>query len=211
MKFFIDLSKKQLVKSAASNVALDRVVFKRRDQLAIEVTFVARGAAATMPEETTIGVAIKKSFSEPHFLALASGNPLSLNLYTVPLEAAFSASPASINALLEIAWRVDGETSRTATLLAEIQNSVILGGEGEPAVIPDGRASQEDAESGLNNDRWMTPLRTAQAISALAPPAVTSISDTPPENPREGSRWINTFDAVTYEYIGGAWVETTAS
>lgn len=211
MKFFVDLTKKQLVKSAASNVALDRLVLKRRDSLAVEVIFVERGAAATMPDDTTIGVALKKNFSDENFVALASGEPLTLNLYTVPLEAAFSANPASIHALLEVAWRVDGETSRTATLLVEIQNSVILGGEGEPATIPDGRASQEDAEEGTDNARWMTPLRTAQAISALAPPAVTSISPTPPENPREGSRWINSFDAVTYEYIGGAWVETTAS
>ena len=30
------------------------------------------------------------------------------------------------------------------------------------------KATKVDAESGLNNDRWMTPLRTAQAIAALA-------------------------------------------
>ena len=171
MKFFVDLSKKQLIKSAASNVALERVVLKRRDSLAVEVVFVTRNAVATMPAGTTVSVALKKSFSDSNFLASASGTPPVLNLNTVPLEALFSATaPSTITALLEIRWTVPGETTRTATLQAEVQNSVILGTEATPEAIPDGKATQAEAQAGTNNEKWMTPLRTAQAIAVLAPP-----------------------------------------
>ena len=170
MKFFIDLSKKQLIKSAASNVALDRLVLKRRDSLAIEVVFVSRNAVATMPAGTATTVALKRTFADSNFLALASGEPPTLNLNTVPLEATFSSNPSTVPALLEIRWSVPGETTRTATLSVEIQNSVILGSESTPAAIPDGKATQAEAEAGTDNAKWMTPLRTAQAIAELAPP-----------------------------------------
>jgi len=170
MKFFIDLSKKQLIKSAASNVAHERLVLKRRDSLAIEVVFVSRNAVASMPAGTTTTVALKRTFADSNFLALASGEPPTLNLNTVPLEATFSSNPSTVPALLEIRWSVPGETTRTATLSVEIQNSVILGDEATPAAIPDGKATQAEAEAGTDNAKWMTPLRTAQAIAELAPP-----------------------------------------
>jgi len=180
MKFFLDTTKKQLVKSAASNVALERLVLKRRDSLAVEVAFVARGAVASMPAGTTTTVALKRTFADSNFLALASGEPPALNLNTVPLEAAFSSNPASIFALLEIRWSIPGETTRTATLSVEVQNSVILGTEGTPEAIPDGKATQAEAEAGTDNATWMTPLRTAQAIAQLAPPPTwASVLDKP--------------------------------
>mgnify|MGYP000026118629 CR=1 FL=1 len=36
--------------------------------------------------------------------------------------------------------------------------------------MPDGKATQAQAEAGTDNSAWMTPLRTAQAIALLAPP-----------------------------------------
>ena len=180
MKFFIDLSKKQLIKSAASNVALERLVLKRRDSLAVEVVFVSRNAVATMPAGTTVSVALKRTFADSNFLASASGTPPVLNLNTVPLEAAFSTNPSAITALLEIRWQIPGETTRTATLTAEVQNSVILGTEGTPQAMPDGKATQAQAEAGTDNATWMTPLRTAQAIAVLAPPPTwESVLDKP--------------------------------
>ena len=120
-----------------------------------------------MPAGTTTTVALKKTFADANFLALASGTPPTLNLNTVPLEAAFASSPASISALLEIRWSVPGETTRTATLAVEVQNSVIIGTEGTPAAIPDGKATQAEAEAGTDNTKWMTPLRTKQAIASF--------------------------------------------
>lgn len=168
MKFFLDLQKKQLVKSAASNVPLERLVLKRRDSLAVEIVFVSRNAVADMPEGTTTTVALKRSFADSNFLALASGEPPILDLNTVPIEAIFSdTNPTSISALLEIRWSIPGETTRNTTLAVELQNSVILGTEGTPQAVPDGKATQAEAEAGLDHTKWMTPLRTAQAIAAF--------------------------------------------
>jgi hypothetical protein len=205
MKFFVDLTKKQLIKSAASNVALERVLLKRRDSLAVEVIFVSRNAVAPMPTGTTVSVALKKSFADTSFLALALGTPPVLNLNTVPIEELFAAAPASIPALLEIRWQLPGETTRTATLTAELQNSVIIGNEGTPQVMPDGKATQPEAEAGTSNDRWMSPLRTAQAIAVQS--SKVHISAAPPSPVVNGTIWIDTASYRAHVLQTGVWAE----
>jgi hypothetical protein len=168
MKLFIDLTSRRFVKSAASSAALASLTLKRRDLLPIEIQFVLRGAAVATPSGTTFSTALKASYADANFLALAASGVLDLN--TIPLEAAFAASPAVVTALLEVRWTATGEATRTATLPVEVQNSVILGTEATPIAMPDGKATQAQAEAGTDNDKWMTPLRTAQAIALLAPP-----------------------------------------
>ena len=170
MKLFLDLKNRRFVKSAASNVALDRLVLKRRDTLPIEILYVENGATATPPAGTTAAVGLKAKFSDSNFLAFAAPGQTILDLNTIPVEAAFSSNPATISALLEIKWGAPGTALRTATLQVELQNSVITGDEGTPAAIPDGKSTQAEATAGTDNDKWMTPLRTAQAIAELAPP-----------------------------------------
>jgi hypothetical protein len=168
MKFFIDLTTRRFVRSAASSVALPALVLKRRDVMPVEVIFVQRGAAVATPAGTSIRVALKSTFSDANFLALADSG--TLDLYTTAVEDLFPGSTASADALLEVRYARTGEATRTATLQIEIQNSVILGTEGTPATIPDGKATQAEATTGTDNTKWMTPLRTAQAIAVLAPP-----------------------------------------
>jgi len=168
MKLFIDLTTRRFVKSAASSAALPTLVLKRRDVLPVEVVFVQRGAAVETPAGTVTKVALKSKFSDANFLALADSG--TLDLYTQPVEDLFVGSTASADALLEVRYTRTGEATRTATLQVEIQNSVILGDEGTPAAVPDGKATQAEAEAGTDNEKWMTPLRTAQAIAELAPP-----------------------------------------
>jgi hypothetical protein len=166
MKLFIDISTRRFVKSAASSAALPTLVLKRRDVMPIEVVFVQRGAAVATPAGTSIRVALKSKFSDANFLALADSG--TLDLYTTAVEDLFPGSTASADALLEVRWTKTGEATRTATLGIEIQNSVILGTEGTPSAVPDGKATQAEAEAGTSNEKWMTPLRTKQAIAALA-------------------------------------------
>jgi hypothetical protein len=168
MKLFIDLTSRRFVKSAASSAALPTLVLKRRDVMPVEVIFVQRGAAVATPSGTSIRVALKSKFSDANFLALAESG--TLDLYTTAVEDLFPGSTASADALLEVRYTRTGEATRTATLQVEIQNAVILGTEGTPAVVPDGKATQLEAEAGTDNTKWMTPLRTAQAIAELAPP-----------------------------------------
>jgi hypothetical protein len=205
MKLFIDQKNRRFVKSAASNVALDRVVFKRRDILPIEIVFVENGVAVATPSGTTISVALKSQFSDANFLAIANSGTLSL--YTTEIEALFPGNTASASAFLEVRYTRTGEATRTATLQAEIQNSVILGTEGAPTAIPDGKATQLQAEAGTDNEKWMTPLRTAQAIAALGNPKSTYIGATPPSPVVNGTLWI---DAATYRahvLLEGIWAE----
>ena len=181
MKLFIDITSRRFVKSAASSAALPALTLKRRDSLALEIVFVQRGAAVATPVGTTFVTALKATYADTNFLALAASGVLDLN--TIPLEAAFASSPAVVSALLEVKWTSTGEATRTATLPVEIQNSVIIGTEGTPSAMPDGKATQAQAEAGTDNDKWMTPLRTAQAILRLAATSWGSITGKPTDFP----------------------------
>jgi hypothetical protein len=184
MKLFLDSKARRFIKSAASNVALQTLVLKRRDQVPIEVIFVENGIAVDPILGTQTTVALKTSFSDANFLALAAPGQTILDLNTVPVEGAFSSDPASIAAFLEIRWTAPTQALRTATLQVEVQNSVILGDEATPAALPDGKATQLQAEAGTDNEKWMTPLRTAQAIAQLAPPPTwASVLNKPTEFP----------------------------
>ena len=171
MKFYIDLSSRRFVKAPNSPVPLQRVFFKRRDIIDVEVVFVDRSAIVPTPLGTTLQTALKRSFSDPQFLAAAANG--TLNLYTVPVEELFPGNTASAAALLEVKYTRPGEETRTATLAVELQNSVILGTEGTPAAVPDLKATLADAEAGTDNTRWMTPLRVWDAIRKAATVAVT--------------------------------------
>jgi len=177
MKLFIDLTSRRFVKSAASSAALASLTLKRRDLLPIEIQFVLRGAAVATPVGTSFTTALKANYADANFLALAASGVLDLN--TIPLEAAFASAPAVVSALLEVRWTATGEATRTATLPVEIQNSVIIGTEATPIAMPDGKATQAQAEAGTDNSAWMTPLRTAQAILRLAATSWESITGKP--------------------------------
>jgi hypothetical protein len=177
MKLFLDSKNRRFVKSAASNVALQTLVLKRRDQVPIEVVFVENGVAVDPILGTQTTVALKSSFSDANFLALAAPGQTILDLNTLPVEAAFSSDPASISAYLEIRWSAPSQALRTATLQVEVQNSVILGDEATPAALPDGKATQSEAEAGTDNAKWMTPLRTAQAVQAQVSQALADANE----------------------------------
>jgi len=181
MKLFIDITSRRFVKSAASSAALPALTLKRRDSLALDIVFVQRGAAVPTPTGTTFTTALKATYADANFLALAAAGVLDLN--TIPLEAAFASSPAVVSALLEVRWTATGEATRTATLPVEVQNSVILGTEATPVAMPDGKATQAQAEAGTDNAAWMTPLRTAQAILRLAATSWGSITGKPTDFP----------------------------
>jgi hypothetical protein len=208
MKLFLDSKNRRFVKSAASNVALQTLVLKRRDQVPLEVVFVENGVAIDPVAGTQTTVALKTSFSDANFLALAAAGQTILDLNTLPVEAAFSSDPASIPAFLEIRWTAPTQALRTATLQVEIQNSVILGDEATPAALPDGKATQAEATAGTSNEKWMTPLRTAQAIAELAD--ATFYGTTAPD-PAQFTRWVHTDLGRLFTWFEGAWVEFTHS
>jgi hypothetical protein len=205
MKLFLDTRNRRFVKSAASNVALQTLHLKRRDQVPIEIVFVANNAVVTAPTGTATTVGLKAKFSDANFLAFAAPGTNTLNLNTEPVEAAFLSNPASLPALLEVRWSAPGEALRTATLQVELQNSVILGTEGTPAAALDLKATQAEAEAGTSNDRWMTPLRTAQAIAVQS--SKVHISAAPPSPVVNGTIWVNSDTLRPHILAEGIWAE----
>jgi hypothetical protein len=204
MKLFLDTKARRFVKSAASNVALQTLHLKRRDQVPLEIVFVSNNAVVTAPTGTATTVGLKAKFSDQNFLALAPAGTAILDLFTEPVESAFAANPAAIPALLEVKWSAPGEALRTATLQVELQNSVILGDEGTPTAIPDLKATQAEAEAGESNDKWMTPLRTHQAIATYPRP---HISPTPPSPVVNGSIWVDSNTLRPHVLREGIWIE----
>ena len=164
MKFYIDIATRRFVRGPASGIPLDRTFFKRRDKVDIEIVFVEKSAIVPTPAGTTFATGLKTAFSDSDFLALSDADGL-LDLYTTAIEELFADDPASVSALLEVKTSRPGEETRTSTLGVDIENSVILGDEGTPSTLPSLIATFEDVEAGTSNEKWMTPLRTVEAIA----------------------------------------------
>jgi hypothetical protein len=166
MKFHIDINTRRFVRSAAAAIPLETLFFKRRDAFEVEVVFVDRTGIVPTPAGTSFLAGIKSSFGGD-FLALTNSAGV-LDLHTTGVETLFADEPEKVSAYFEIKSTTIGEETRTHTLQIDLQNAVILGDEGVPADSPSLKASQAEAQAGISNDKWMTPLRTAEAIAALA-------------------------------------------
>ena len=95
----------------------------------------------------------------------------------------------------------EGESVTTLSRLSvNLSNDLIKGDEGTPVYVPDMKASQAEAEAGTDNSRWMTPLRTAEAIAAqeaaALPAPLSQIAALTPNNGdiiiREMGSWVST-------------------
>ena len=196
MRIYLDLDSRRLLTTPTRPLSL--LEFKRRDNDSIELQFLRDAAVQELPAGTTARVGIKPSGDyDAAFLAVAtltqSGTGTAtfysgeLNLHTTAMAAAFADEPVTISAMLEVEWVTGDVVSSSRTLPTTIHNDVIRGDEGDPAELPifytaatiDFQATQAQAESGTDNVSWMSPLRTAQAIAALAATDLDSIADKP--------------------------------
>ena len=196
MRIYLDLDSRRLLTTPTRPLSL--LEFKRRDNDSIELQFLRDAAVQELPAGTTARVGIKPSGDyDAAFLAVAtltqSGTGTAtfysgeLNLHTTAMAAAFADEPVTISAMLEVEWVTGDVVSSSRTLPTTIHNDVIRGDEGDPAELPifytaatsDFQATQAQAEAGTDNVSWMSPLRTAQAIAALAATDWDSIADKP--------------------------------
>lgn len=97
-----------------------------------------------------------------------SGYLFELPLNTQPLAELLGGSNKSTLLMGEVTITEEGRVSKSQTITIVVNRQVSSGEEGTPAELPDLKASQEEAEAGTDNIKWMTPLRTAEAIAALA-------------------------------------------
>jgi hypothetical protein len=184
MRIYIDLDTRRILLSPTRPAT--RLEFKRRDNDAFEVQFLRAGAVQELPAGTTARVGLKATNDfAGDFLATdtleknGTGSETiytgDFNLNTVALEELFDDEPTSITAMLEVEWTAGTQVGSSLTLPVIIHNDVIRGDEGEPADLPifytsstsDFLATQAEAEAGTNNEKWMSPLRVAQAIEEL--------------------------------------------
>jgi hypothetical protein len=196
MRIFIDLDSRRILTTATRPAS--RLEFKRRDNDAFEVQFLRAGAVQELPEGTVARVGLKATNDfAGEFLATdtlaKSGTGLNaiysgeFNLNTTALEQLFSEEPQSLTAMLEVQWTTGTQVGSSLTLPCVVHNDVIRGDEGDPSALPlfytsetsDFLATQAQAEDGQDNATWMSPLRTAQAIAALAASDWESVSDKP--------------------------------
>lgn len=104
------------------------------------------------------------------WISISNGYQFSFNLNTTEIEEAFDGEPESVDGMIELTWSSGGTVTSSFTLPAKIWNDVIRGDDGIPTPSAnDMRATKAEAEAGESHMRWMTPLRTREAIEALAP------------------------------------------
>ena len=169
MRIYLDLDSRLIL--STPNRPIRTLEFKRRDNDSLELQFVRGGIVVPVSSGTTVQYGLKPVdqygagfFSVGSFVKTGSGEAAlftaSVNLNTVPIAQAFDLEPKSIAAMLEIEAR-DGDTVNSSiTLPVTLNNDVIRGDEATPAAIPDGKATQTEAQEGTDNTKWMTPLRT---------------------------------------------------
>jgi hypothetical protein len=194
MRIYLDLDTRRILTTAIRPAT--RLEFKRRDNDAFEVQFLRAGAVQELPAGATARVGLKATDDfAGEFLATdtltQSGTGADtvysgeFNLNTTAIEALFGDEPPSIPAMLEVEWTTGTLVGSSLTLPVLVYNDVIRGNEGAPATLPlfytsetpDFLATQAQAEAGQNNTKWMSPLRTAQAIAALTEDGVSSWND----------------------------------
>ena len=196
MRIYLDIDSRRLF--SAPGRPLSKLEFKRRDNDEIELIFLRDDTVQELAAGTIakIGVKVNADY-ESDFLALATlaktGTGTNtvytgeLNFNTNEMATAFADEPVTLAAMLEIEWITGAAFSSSKTLPVTLHNDVIRGDEGEPATLPlfyasetsDFKATQAEAEAGLDNAKWMTPLRTAEAIAALTATDWDSVSDKP--------------------------------
>jgi hypothetical protein len=188
MRIYLDLDSRLIL--SAPNRSIRSLEFKRRDNESLELQFVRNGTVVQVSSGTVVKYGLKPVdqyaagfFATGSFSKTGTGEAAvftaNLNLNTQPIAQAFYLEQKSISAMLEIEARDDDAVISSVTLQFTIENDVLRGDEPPPAVMPDGKATQTEAQAGLDNEKWMTPLRTKQAIAALSAGggAVTSISN----------------------------------
>jgi hypothetical protein len=225
MRLYLDIETRAFYPTLSPVAEIKRAKFKRRDTEVFEVVFVKNRKPFVFDGEFSGTLGIKK-FNDyaggylafaPSWDVVTTENGTAytffVNFNTTQVESEFAALPAlmqTVYAMLEVQWKNENsilpEVYSSVTLPITIHNDVIRGDEGTPSIAYDGKATQAEAEAGTNNEKWMTPLRTSQAIAALGG-VTTTYSNTAPLTPLNGSRWVDTTTFRAYDFFNGAWIE----
>jgi hypothetical protein len=149
----------------------------------LEVVFTRSSQAVTLPEGTSLAFVLKPKNQLTGGTLVLHGDfslaPSNIytgtaNFFTQPLMALLGLSDDAtandmpqLEAVAELEWTVAAQRFVSATFPIIVESPLRRTNDDTPAALPDLKATQEEAEAGLDNAKWMTPLRTAEAIAAL--------------------------------------------
>ena len=175
---------------------------KRRDRFPVEVRYVRSGGVVERPSGATgqLGLKVAGVFTGGYAAVATAwtvgGYGISrtytfdLNLNTTALNALFANDPASVSLSAEVVCTdIEGIRS-SATFAISVANDVVRGDEAAPATTPDLKASQAQAEAGTDNNTWMTPLRTAQAITTRSVTIASKATQAQAEAGADNNAWM---------------------
>jgi len=238
MRIYIDIDSHLVYSTPLQRSA--SIQLKRRDLFQFEVVFLRDTVPHPLPNGVNVRFAIKKNndftgeFLTHSFLSSVDSNSdgesavfggvLSLN--TVEIEASFAQEPSSVDAMFEVEWSYSDTDNVNSSMPVSctLFNDVIRGNEGTPASLPifytsetsDFLASQTEAEQGTENSKWMSPLRTAEAIAALSVKSYNDLTEVPtvfpPESHTHSFSDLTQSSATTGQvptWNGTAWVPQT--
>lgn len=155
--------------------ALSALRYRKSDRLQWTLRFLQDESFVELPADAALSVAIKRTRSSSSYLALATSPAktgtgstaiytFDLNLNTEPVSYELS-DKESIECVLEVEVVTSTQRLTSQSVPLTIERDII-DGDPPPVTLPDLKATQQDAEAGTDNAKWMTPLRTVQAIAA---------------------------------------------
>lgn len=166
----------ELVLRSDRGGVLPKLTARSRDVIEWPLRFSRSGVNVEIVGGAVLKVGVRSAESDT--LLLLAENPVTsgqgagfvamfvLDFNTQPIVDAVAAS-GKVEALLEVELVVGSKRMSSVSQAILITRDIIREDE-PPASAPSMKATQDEAEAGVVNDKWMTPLRTAQAIAALA-------------------------------------------
>ena len=158
--------------------AIDSLSMTRGDRFPLEIRFISGGKFSSLPDGASGRVMLKQPgayAADP--LASASGWVKSgsaanaiytflLSLNTVPLNTLLTGY--SVNLVLEVEWTYGDVIQTSLPVDVVVSQDYIRGNEGMTDPALDLKATEADALQGIDNTKYMTPLRVAQTLKAAS-------------------------------------------
>jgi len=164
----------------------DPLAFRSGDKIPLEVAFYSEGRQVELPSQSQGMLGIKETATTQPLLVLSTawnqngiGSSASysfdIDLDTEELLAALG-NKSQLSCLMEIQWTVDGYRYSSVSVPIVITPNLFDALTPSTTKVEDYKAAQADAETGTNNSKWMTPLRTAQAIASKGYATASALS-----------------------------------
>jgi hypothetical protein len=167
-----------------AGTVIESLQITRGDSFPLEIKFIQGNGYVDMPTNAQARIAFKAAGGFASEILAGSvlwekaGSgakavySMALNFNTTPIQALFASEPASLNLVMEFEWSysINSQFIRQTTIPVPVvlANDYARDADGTPVEALNMKASQQEAVAGVDDTKWMTPLRTKQAIDAAA-------------------------------------------